>query len=160
MHDKPYANHITTGNQFHERKSSQNQVAPTLLFLMFKRASRCSIVFGGLTTRHFSHICIPLYPREGNQIVIIEIMQHTVIDVRETDEYHSGHVKGAINVTVDHLLNGTAKVVNLPKDTSIIVYCRTGNRSNIALNILKSLGFTNITNGINQEQVEARFNLR
>jgi len=87
-------------------------------------------------------------------------MQYTVIDVREPEEYNSGHVKGAINVTADELLNGSAKVVNLPKDTGIIVYCRTGNRSNIALNILKSLGFTNVTNGISQEHVESKFNLR
>lgn len=87
-------------------------------------------------------------------------MQYTVIDVREPDEYNIGHVSGAINIPPDQLMNGAAQLADLPKDSDLIVYCRTGSRSNVAMNILRTLGFTNIINGINREQVEAKYGTR
>lgn len=84
-------------------------------------------------------------------------MDYVIIDVREPDEFASGHVKGAINIPPANLLNGAAELNDLSKDTNLIVYCRTGSRSNVAMNILNELGFTNITNGINKEQVESRY---
>ncbi len=87
-------------------------------------------------------------------------MQYIVIDVREPDEYQSGHVTGALNVPPTELMNGAKQLADLPKDSNIVVYCRTGSRSNVAMNILGTLGFTNITNGINKEQVEAKLGIR
>lgn len=87
-------------------------------------------------------------------------MKYVVIDVREPIEYRSGHIAGALNVPPSEFMNGAKQLVDLPKDSSIIVYCRTGSRSNVATNILNTLGFTNIINGINKEQVEARFGIR
>lgn len=87
-------------------------------------------------------------------------MQYIVIDVREPEEYNTGHVTGAINIPPDQLMNDAAQLKDAPKDSDIIVYCRTGSRSNVAMNILKSKGFTNITNGINKDQVEAKFGIR
>ena len=86
-------------------------------------------------------------------------MNYTVIDVREPEEYQTGHVAGALNIPPSELMQGAPQLSDLPKDSDIIVYCRTGNRSNVAMNILHSLGFTNITNGINKEQVEAKYGL-
>ena len=87
-------------------------------------------------------------------------MKYTVIDVREPEEYQSGHVKGALNIPPSQLMSGAAQLNDLPKDSNIIVYCRSGSRSNVAMNILSSLGFTNITNGINKEQVVAKFGIQ
>jgi phage shock protein E len=82
-------------------------------------------------------------------------MDYTIIDVREPNEFEANHVAGALNIPLDQLMQGASQLNNLSKDSNIIVYCRTGNRSNVAMSILKSLGFTNITNGINKEQVDA-----
>lgn len=84
-------------------------------------------------------------------------MSYTIIDVREPDEFESGHVAGALNIPPAQLMQGAPQLNELPKDAPIIVYCRTGSRSNVAMNILSGLGFTNITNGINKEQVEAKY---
>lgn len=86
-------------------------------------------------------------------------MKYTIIDVREPAEYDTEHVMGARNIPLDQLMNGSAALAELPKDSNIIVYCRTGNRSSVAMNILNSLGYTNITNGINKEQVEQKFSM-
>lgn len=87
-------------------------------------------------------------------------MDYVIIDVREPNEFASGHVKGAINIPPANLLNGAPELSNLSKDTNLVVYCRTGSRSNVAMSILHGLGFKNITNGINKEQVEAHYNLK
>lgn len=78
------------------------------------------------------------------------------VDVREPFEYASGHVEGAINVPPSELMSGHT-LSSIPKDSEIIVYCRTGSRSNVAMNILRAQGYTNLTNGINQQQVETSY---
>lgn len=83
-------------------------------------------------------------------------MSYVIIDVREPFEFVSGHVKGAINIPPAKLMSGAKELDSIPKDAEIIVYCRTGSRSNVSVHILRGIGYTNITNGINKEQVEAR----
>jgi rhodanese-related sulfurtransferase len=84
-------------------------------------------------------------------------MDTIVIDVREPYEFSDGHVDGAINIPPDRLMHGAQELEGVDKDTPIIVYCRTGSRSNVAMHILSQLGYSNIKNGINKDQVEARF---
>jgi phage shock protein E len=84
-------------------------------------------------------------------------MKPVIIDVREPEEYASGHVAGALNIPPSKLMGQFHELDEFSKDTEIIVYCRTGARSNVAMHILKDKGFTNITNGINAEQVNARY---
>lgn len=86
-------------------------------------------------------------------------MIQIIIDVREPYEYQSGHVAGALNIPPAALLQGATQLSDVAKDSEIIVYCKSGSRSNVAMNILQSLGFTNITNGINKDQVESRHGL-
>lgn len=84
-------------------------------------------------------------------------MKTYFIDVREPEEYATSHVKNAINIPPFTLMNNPAKLKEIPKDAKIILYCHTGSRSNVAMHVLRSLGYTNLTNGINQGQVEARY---
>lgn len=86
-------------------------------------------------------------------------MKQVVIDVREPFEYESGHVEGALNIPPDELMAGAKKLAEVDKDTPVVVYCRTGSRSNVAIQILRGLGYTNLTNGINKQQVEAKYGL-
>ncbi len=86
-------------------------------------------------------------------------MNFVVIDVRELEEFQSGHVKDSINIPLGQLMHGARQLSDTPKDSNIIVYCRSGNRSNVAMNILKSLGYTNISNGVNEERIKAEFGI-
>lgn len=76
-----------------------------------------------------------------------------IIDVREPFEYESGRVDGAINIPPETLIAGPKELENIDKDTKIIVYCRTGSRSAASIEILKSMGFNNLVNGINAQHV-------
>lgn len=85
-------------------------------------------------------------------------METVFIDVREPFEFASGHVKGAINVPPAKLMQGVpAKLSELPRDTRLVVYCRSGARSNASIPYLQRMGFTNIVNGINKDQVKAKY---
>jgi len=86
-------------------------------------------------------------------------MNYTIIDVREPEEFSQGHVDGALNIPPAALMAGAQALNNIPKNASIIVYCRTGSRSNVAEQILRSLGYTDIINGINKEQVKGKYKL-
>lgn len=86
-------------------------------------------------------------------------MSRMIIDVREPYEYATGHVKGAINIPPDQLMAGAKALENVPKDTELVLYCVSGSRSNASMRILQQLGFTNLTNGINKDQVKSKYNL-
>lgn len=66
-----------------------------------------------------------------------------LLDVRSVDEYKQGHIAGAINVshkTVEENLNQLTQY----KDSTIVVYCRSGRRAGIAEAILAEHGFNNL----------------
>ena len=85
------------------------------------------------------------------------IMNRIFIDVREPSEFARGHVSGAINVPPAEIMRGAKALADVPKDTELVLYCVSGSRSNASSNILRQLGFTNLVNGVNKEQVRAKY---
>ena len=67
-----------------------------------------------------------------------------ILDVREQDEYDSGHIPGAVLLPVGSIDEDTAAEVIPEKDSTVLVYCRSGNRSKTASSALAELGYTNI----------------
>ncbi len=67
------------------------------------------------------------------------------IDVRTKAEYDSGHKDGALNHDIMDMMSGVFP--DLPKDSEIILYCESGNRSMMAQGMMQNAGFTNVTNG-------------
>lgn len=84
-------------------------------------------------------------------------MQRLFIDVREPYEYQAGHVDGAISVPPSDLLAGAPQLKNVPKDTELVLYCYSGSRSRVAIEILKQQGYTNLVNGVNQGYVQQKY---
>lgn len=62
------------------------------------------------------------------------------LDVRPEDEYHAGHLPGALNIPLDEL---EQRLIELPKDQEIIAYCRGAHciLSFKAVALLRSKGF-------------------
>ena len=60
-----------------------------------------------------------------------------LVDVREADEFHAGHIPGAVNVPLSMIDR-----ITLPKDAPIFLYCLRGTRSKRAAGILKKMGYT------------------
>lgn len=84
-------------------------------------------------------------------------MTRLFIDVREPSEFARGHVQGAINIPPSEIVAGARALANVPKDTELVLYCLSGSRSRAAMGYFHQLGFTNLVNGINQDQVRAKY---
>lgn len=68
-----------------------------------------------------------------------------ILDVRTPSEFAEGHIKGAINIDFySETFRDELDVLN--KTKIYFVYCRSGNRSGQAMEIMKSLGFSTVYN--------------
>lgn len=67
-----------------------------------------------------------------------------LLDVRTPLEYSEKHVEGAVSLPVDDINEASVEELVDSKDTVIIVYCMSGNRSGRAVSILEDLGYTNV----------------
>ena len=75
---------------------------------------------------------------------MMDTQEVIVLDVREQSEYDSGHIPGAVLLPVGSIDEKTAAAVIPEKDSTVLVYCRSGNRSKTASSTLAGLGYTNI----------------
>lgn len=66
-----------------------------------------------------------------------------VLDVRTPEEFAAGMLPGAILIDINNP-SFTAEVEQLDRDTPYLVYCRSGNRSATAVEIMQDLGFGEI----------------
>lgn len=67
-----------------------------------------------------------------------------VVDVRTESEYNSKHIAEAVLLPLESINESTVAAVIVNKDTPIIVYCKSGNRSSQAVTKLKDLGYTDV----------------
>ena len=66
-----------------------------------------------------------------------------VLDVRTPEEFAAGHIPGAINLSHDQI---EARLDELApfRDRPLVVYCRSGRRTGLALAILETHGYTRL----------------
>jgi len=67
-----------------------------------------------------------------------------LLDVRTPKEYAEGHIPESRNIPLQ-TISSAAGIAN-NKDTPLFVHCLSGARSRQATEILKQLGYTNVTN--------------
>ncbi len=69
----------------------------------------------------------------------------TIVDVRTPEEFAGEHFPNAINIPLDQVAQRINEFKEMPKP--IVAYCRSGNRSGIAVTILKQNGIAEAING-------------
>jgi phage shock protein E len=77
------------------------------------------------------------------------------VDVRTPEEFASGHVAGAVNIPHDQM-EARWRELAAHQGDSVVVYCRTGRRSGLAIDVLRSRGFDRLENGGGFEQLAAQ----
>lgn len=82
-------------------------------------------------------------PTEATQLINRE--DAVVLDIREDNEFHSGHIVNAIHIPLGYLKDRAADLEKY-KTRPIIAACRSGSRSAQACSLLKKAGFENIYN--------------
>ena len=68
-----------------------------------------------------------------------------VIDVRSDEEVKTGIIQDAIHIEWTKIDKEITKI-DISKDHAIYLYCRSGNRSGKAADILKNIGYVNVIN--------------
>ena len=60
-----------------------------------------------------------------------------LLDVREVDEFRSGHIPGAVNIPLSRI-----NTTDIAKDKPLFVYCLRGSRSKTAVGVLRRMGYS------------------
>lgn len=68
-----------------------------------------------------------------------------IVDVRKPSEYESGHIKGAINISLNEMTD-PGSMADLDENQNLYVHCQGGYRSVIACSMLKRQGIHNLRN--------------
>ena len=66
-----------------------------------------------------------------------------ILDVREQSEWDGGHIPGALFIPMNDVPN---RLKEIPTDKTVIVQCRSGNRSGSVTEYLRNLGMNNVHN--------------
>ncbi|MDP5190824.1 rhodanese-like domain-containing protein [Rheinheimera baltica] len=92
-----------------------------------------------IATVSFAHTeAVTSEPAEAQPLIVW-------VDVRSAEEFAAGHLEGAVNIVHTDIAKGIA-ALNLDKSTPIALYCKSGRRAGIALDVLQNNGYSQVTN--------------
>ena len=77
-----------------------------------------------------------------------------IIDVRTPAEFAGGHLDGAVNIDIQSP-DFAGQIAGLDRNGSYVVYCRSGNRSGMAMAQMLDMGFTDVSNAGSVEEASA-----
>ena len=80
-----------------------------------------------------------------------------LIDVRSSEEVALGAIKGAENIQHTQISQKIASLVE-DKNTTIVLYCRSGRRSSMAQDALQAMGYTHVINGGGYQSLKQALN--
>jgi len=110
-----------------------------LIYVAIALAVVASVLFGpSLLPRRDGHGDVTVQEARS---LIEDKPDLVILDVRTASEYEEGYIEGAVNIPVQEL---SARLDELSREDELLVYCRTGNRSAQAVDILQDVGFTNM----------------
>jgi len=75
----------------------------------------------------------------------IDSGEYILIDIRTIKEYDQGHIANASHSDFYKTQDFSSYLDSSDKNNKYLIYCRSGNRSGQALNIMKEKGFTNVS---------------
>ena len=97
----------------------------------------------------FTVACFSATSETGDTITpeVLSAITHQalIVDVRTSEEFADGHYPGAINIPHETIMEGLNQL-GVTAYTSVILYCRSGNRSGQAEQVLREKGFTEARN--------------
>ena len=85
----------------------------------------------------------PISPQKAKEMMDAG-QELLILDVREQDEYDSGHIPGAKLLPLSTIRPASAAQIIPDKYQTVLVYCHSGRRSRKACLLLSKLGYTHI----------------
>jgi rhodanese-related sulfurtransferase len=86
---------------------------------------------------------IPQISADEVQKAINEKKDIILLDVRTPEEYGRGKIEGSMNISVENIHDQITTAVP-DKNKTIYVYCLSGSRSEVAVAMMKQLGYENV----------------
>ena len=131
------------------------KIKPTVLILLIAIFSSCTAIFED------GKEMASVFKKDVNQMHVDSLRalidngeSFLLIDVRQPAEYEAGNITGSFNIprgelefliTDEYFWEEQYMYVPLKEDL-IIIYCKAGDRGNLAAKSLQKLGFTNVYN--------------
>lgn len=75
---------------------------------------------------------------------LMDTQEAIILDTRKQDECDSGQIPDDVLLPVGTIDKDTSAAVIPAKDSTVLVYCRSGNRGKTAPSTLAELGYTNV----------------
>ncbi len=119
-----------------------------------KNAMKTKMILPALIVAAFSIVSHTTFAQTAPKLSTEEVQQvlslvksnvAVLVDVRTPEEFKEAHLEFAKNIDFK-AEDFTSAVSKLDKNKTIYLYCRSGNRSGKALEVLKSLGFKSVYN--------------
>jgi len=110
---------------------------------MFKIKNLIALVFCVFTTTILAGETLQISQQELLEALKVPNNDIVLLDVRSEDEYNHGHLAGAINVSHNAVEDNLTQLAQY-KDSTVVVYCRSGRRAGVAEDILSSNGFNSL----------------
>jgi rhodanese-related sulfurtransferase len=126
------------------KKTIKRSVHPSWMGIAFAIAG---VIIIGLVA--FSILTKPSSPAAANIAGVISVEEAFdkyqagghLLDVRTSDEWEEYHIPDTNFIPLEEL---TQRINEVPKDVSIVVVCRTGNRSQAGRDLLIDAGYTQV----------------
>jgi rhodanese-related sulfurtransferase len=108
-------------------------------------------IIGACSSTGFTNV-VEVTPSEASELISqhLDDSDFIIIDIRTPGEFSSGHLSEAVNIDY-YASDFREQLGGLNKNSTYLLYCRTGNRSSKALDIMKELNFRKVfhlTSGI------------
>ena len=98
-----------------------------------------------LAAAFLSPIAATAAPQAAAKMPAAKAAKGVWIDVRSPEEFKEGHLQSAVNIPFEQI-SQRIQALSPNKNAPINLYCRSGRRADVALQELKKMGYTNVTN--------------
>lgn len=89
----------------------------------------------------FDELCEDLSPLTFHDCInSVKKSNLVILDVRTSDEYKNGHIKGAVNIDFFQK-DFSMSITKLNPNSNFFIYCRRGNRSKKTLEMMRAMGY-------------------
>jgi phage shock protein E len=99
----------------------------------------------------------------GKKVLLMNSLKELVknpstilVDVRNPWEYEMEHIPGSKNIPLEDVLYKAEELKAL--NSPVVFFCRSGNRSGMAVNVLKQNGVTQVYNGGSLDDIQVLLN--
>ncbi|MBK8551042.1 MAG: rhodanese-like domain-containing protein [Ignavibacteria bacterium] len=99
-----------------------------------------SKIFGGDSSKSYSNI------NTEEMITMLEDTEYVIIDVRTPGEWKTGYIHGTDKFIDFNSQDFEDQIQGLDKTKNYVIYCRSGNRSSKACEVMSSKGFSKLHN--------------